>query len=52
MNDKEILSMLKEIVQEVDYDIYKHIFVKGCSESPEDSKATRERLIEIVKKHL
>ena len=44
--------MLKEIVQEVDYDIYKHIFVKGCSEDPEASEATRKRLIAIVRDHL
>lgn len=52
MTDKEILKMLEEIVQEVDYDIYKSLFVKACMESPEDAKAARERLVEIVKKYL
>lgn len=52
MTDNEILAMLEDIVSEVDYDIYKSIFVKECIEDPAEARDARKRLVEIVKKHL
>lgn len=48
MNKEQILEMLKEIVEEIDYDIYKEIFVH----SDEDTEGTQFVLTGIVEKHL
>ncbi len=54
MNDAKIDKMVAEIIKEVDYDIYKEVFV--YPEDDEEEKAelenTKERLREIVRKYL
>lgn len=51
MNDDEIKMMILNIVQEIDYDIYKD-FMPECSEDPDGIEERMESLVEIVKKHL
>ena len=46
MNDEEIKDMLKELVEHIDYDIYKEMFVY---EDSDDEMI--QLLISIVKKH-
>lgn len=50
MTNAAIEEMLKEILQRVDYDVYKGIYVNP--EDDEESVETRECLIKIVKFHL
>ena len=47
MTTEQIIAMLRDIVEEVDYDIFKEMF-------PEDgeSEISIERLIEIVRNHI
>ena len=52
MTRSEIIGMLKELVSEVDYDIYKAIYVEDCMEDPDEAKETQERLIAIAKEHM
>ena len=51
MTNKQIKTMLKEIVAEIDYDIYKQLFVESCMEDKDASKESVDRLIQIVKKY-
>jgi hypothetical protein len=44
MSREQILAMLKEIVKEVDYDIYKALFV-----NPEDECFVEEQINDLVK---
>ena len=46
MSRTQILAMLQELVEEIDYDIYKELFVY------EENSNAVEPLIEIVEKHL
>lgn len=48
MNDKEIKQMLSDLINEIDYDIYKSYFVYEDDEHGLDLTP----LVEIVKKHL
>lgn len=45
-------SMVSDLVNEIDYDIWKGMFDEECMEDPEEAMAHRVRLIEIVEKHL
>ena len=51
MNDKQIRTMLSEIVQEVDYDIWKELFPNDTCEEEID-EVNVDPLVEIVKRHL
>lgn len=51
MTDSEIVEMLKELIEEIDYDLYKAAFVENCIEDQEENQAHVDRLMEIVKKH-
>jgi len=46
MTDKQIIEMLKDLLNEIDYDIYKTYFVYEG-----DERISPETLIEIVKEH-
>lgn len=48
MSDKEIKQMIAELIQEIDYDIYKSYFIHEDDEQEHDLS----ELVEIVKKHL
>jgi ferritin-like metal-binding protein YciE len=50
MTEKQILEMLKELVQEIDYDTYKSYFVYDLEE--DDEGQDPEPLVEIVQRHL
>jgi hypothetical protein len=50
MTNPQIVKMLKAIIQEVDYDIYKNLFV--TPEDKDESGAQVTNLVEIVKGHL
>ena len=52
MNDDQIFEMLKDVVAEVDYDIYKALYVKSCIEDEEEAKHSRSILMNIVTKHM
>ena len=49
MSNTKIIKMLKEIVIQIDYDIYKELFI--YSDLGEVSRKTVKNLIEIVKKY-
>ncbi len=51
MNGKQIRAMLSEIVQEVDYDIWKELFPNDANEEEID-EVDIASLVEIVKRHL
>lgn len=51
MNDKQIRTMLSEIVQEVDYDIWKELFPNDTNEEEID-EVDIGPLVEIVKRHI
>ena len=51
MNNNQIRAMLSEIVQEIDYDIWKEIFPNDTCEEEIDEVGIAP-LIEIVKRHL
>lgn len=48
MNKEQILEMLKEVVEQIDYDIYKEIFINP----DEDTEVDQSILVGIVEKHL
>lgn len=48
MSEKEIKQMLSDLINEIDYDIYKSYFVYEDDEEGQDLSP----LVEIVKKHL
>ena len=50
MTDSEIIEMLSDVVQAIDYDIWKETFL-GEEEVPEDSGTVQE-LMGIVKQHM
>jgi hypothetical protein len=50
MTKEEILKMVKDIVEEIDYDIYKDIFM--CPEDIDESAETINNLVSIVEDHL
>jgi len=52
MTDKQIMKMISELVQEVDYDIWKGMFEEDCMEEPEMAKENQKTLLKIVKKYL
>jgi hypothetical protein len=50
MTEEELLEMLKQLVQEVDYDIYKDMFVHGdCPEGVEALINIAKQYIEVRK---
>lgn len=52
LTDKQLMAMLSDLVQEVDYDIWKQMFVEDSMEDPEMAKENRATLLKIVKKYL
>lgn len=52
MSDEQIEEMLTDIIAEVDYDLYKSIYIKECQEEPDLAQEIQKNLIDIVKKHL
>ena len=50
MNRDEIVEMLKDIVSEIDYDIYKEMFVYDQDEA--DRNHQLDPLVAIVEKHI
>ena len=51
MNKTQIKKMILEVLEMVDYDVYKS-FLKDSSEDWESAKEEMEQLISIVEKHL
>lgn len=52
LTDKHIMAMISDLVQEVDYDIWKQMFEEDCMEDPEMAKENKATLLKIVKKYL
>lgn len=52
MTDKQMMKMLSDLVQEIDYDIWKEMFVKDCMEDPELAEKNKADLVKIVKRYL
>ena len=50
MNEASIIKMLKEIVSEIDYDLYKEMFI--YEHTKEDQKQYIENLVSVVKKDI
>ena len=51
MTDDEIQVMLMDVINHLDYDIYKS-FLPELAEDPEGSKRIMEELISVVRDHL
>jgi hypothetical protein len=51
MTKKQVVEMLKDVVSEVDYDIYKEMFVDGYA-PPEDQEQWVNNLVTQVSKHI
>lgn len=51
MSDDQVKAMILEVIENVDYDIYKS-FLPECSEDPEESEEEMEKLIAVCRKHL
>ncbi len=51
MTKEEVIEMLKDIVEEVDYDIFKAIFLYG-ELPPEDQQQLVDNLVSEVAKHI
>lgn len=47
MDEDQIVEMLKDIIEQVDYDVYKELFVFD-----EDTEGLVDKLVEIVQEHL
>lgn len=52
MKRDAINKMLSDLVNEVDYDLWKVMFLEGHSEDPEETEKTLKRMRNIVRKHL
>lgn len=52
MTKAEAIELLKDIVEELDYDIYKSIFIEDCMEDPEAAEASQNALLDVLKKHI
>jgi len=52
MNKSEAIKMVKEIVVEVDYDIYKQAYDHSTAEEPEFVDGNISNLVEIVAKYI
>lgn len=52
MTREQALELLKQLVNEVDYDHYKSIFVESCMEDPEASMRVQENLLLILGKYV
>ena len=50
MKREKILDMLKDLVNEIDYDIYKEMF--HYDQDDEDVQHRQDVLVKIVEKHL
>jgi hypothetical protein len=46
------LSMLSDLIEEVDYDLWKSMFVEDCMEDPEAAMEHRAGLLKLIDKHL
>lgn len=45
-------ALAEAIVSEIDYDLWKSLYHKDCIEDPDEAKATRKRLRDIVQEHV
>lgn len=53
MEDEQIRAMLSDLVNHIDYDIYKSLFVPECREdSDEEVEAQIDELVKIVRTHM
>lgn len=52
MKDDRCMKMISDLVNEIDYDIWKGLFVESCIEDPELAEERRTNLLKIVKKYL
>jgi len=52
MNDVQIRAMLSDIVEEVDYDIWKEMYNPDTAEFSEDVDTYYFALVQIVKKYI
>ena len=50
MDREAIIAMLEELVEDIDYDIYKEIFVNP--DDDEEAEETIDGMIKIVERHL
>lgn len=51
MNDKQILDMVSDLVEELDYDYWKEIFLDGYADA-EDQKDRQNSLLKVAKTHI
>jgi hypothetical protein len=45
------LNLLKELVQELDYDLYKGMFIKLYIEEPEENEERINSLLELIESY-
>lgn len=51
MTRDKVIEMLASIVDAVDYDVYKEIFIEGYA-PPEEQEAIVNRLVDLVAKYV
>ena len=52
MTDEQILKMIEDLANEMDYDVAKSIFDDYCAEDPEEAASTRAALLRIAYTHI
>jgi hypothetical protein len=52
MKKSAINAMLSDLVSELDYDIWKSLFVEECMEEPEEAALHLKRMRNVVRRHL
>ena len=52
MTEDEATELLKELLEEIDYDLYKDTYVEHCMEDSENSRSRQRMLMSILKKYV
>lgn len=51
MNTDKALALLSDLVKELDYDLWKGIFLEDAIEDPDANEEFKKDLLAILKKH-
>lgn len=52
MNEDQATGLLKELLEEIDYDLYKDTYVEQCMEDPDSSRDRQKALLDVLKRHI
>lgn len=51
MNQQKALELLSDLIEELDYDLWKGIFFEDAIEDPDANEEFKKTLLAILKKH-